>query len=524
MNQWVTKDFGGALGDDVVKKAELPHKSLAAELALPIKDEANPDDTEWTNARVTRHFASSALSLGVRQVFVQGSNLLGSLLLARMLSPTEFGLYAVAIFWLSFLSTFGGTGFAATLIRQPSEPTLADYRSVFSIQLVIVFGLAATLWVVAPTLSALYRLSTDGIWLFRLIALSLFTTAFIVIPQVQLERHLDFSKLARVEIAQAITFNVTAVYLAWRGWGVLSFGVAMLLRAAVGATLANWIRPWKMRWHWDLERAKPHLAFALPFQGAQFISVIKDSISPLFIGLLLGAGAVGYVNWAGMVAAYSLLVLMVLQRIYLPAFSRLQYQASALGTFVERILLITNAATAPLAVLTLVLIGPITHLLFGDKWLPALPLFYFLLAANVFVPSATPLYSLLNATGHARQALGFSILWMAGTWLLGAPLIIGFGTIGFAVANLLVQFTNLWLYQVAKSIVPFRMLPSMIPVWTIAIVMGVIVFCLTRILVPIDFTRLILFLLLGVGMYLLFTYLFYKKELREVFVFMRAKA
>ena len=514
---------GAEEGDGLVKTEKTPHTHPAG-AALFIKDEGNPEDVQWTSARVTRHFASSALSLGVRQVFVQSSNLLGSLLLARMLSPTEFGLYAVAIFWLSFLSTFGGTGFAANLIRQPSEPTLADYRSVFSIQLVIVLGLAATLWVTAPILAAMYRLSTDGIWLFRLIALSFFTTAFIVIPQVKLERHLDFAKLARVEVAQAITFNVTAVYLAWRGWGVLSFGVAMLLRAVIGAILANWIKPWAMRWHWDFARAKPHLAFALPFQGAQFVSVIKDSISPIFIGLLLGAGAVGYVNWAGMVAAYPLLALMVLQRIYLPAFSRLQYQPSALGAFVERILLITNATTAPLAVLTLVLIGPVTHLLFGDKWLPALPLFYLLWAATIFVPSATPLYSLLNATGHARKALGFSMLWMVGTWLIGAPLIIAFGTIGFAIANLLVQFSNFWLYQVAKGIVKFRMPPNVIPVWIMAIVMGIAVFIMTRLWVPGDFTRLILYLMLGLAAYSLMFYLSYKKQLRAIFILVRGSA
>ncbi|WP_409409467.1 oligosaccharide flippase family protein [Acidithiobacillus ferriphilus] len=515
--------MGEEEGDGLVKTEESLHTHPAG-TALSIRDKGNSEDVEWTSARVTRHFASGALSLGVRQVFVQGSNLLSSLLLARMLSPTEFGLYAVAVFWLSFLSTFGGTGFAANLIRQPSEPTLADYRSVFSIQLVIVLGLAATLWAAAPTLAAMYRLSTDGIWLFRLIALSLFTTAFIVIPQVQLERHLDFARLARVEVAQAITFNVTAVYLAWRGCGVLSFGIAMLLRAAVGATLANWIKPWAMRWHWDLERAKPHLAFALPFQGAQFISVIKDSISPIFIGLLLGASAVGYVNWAGIVAAYSLLALMVLQRIYLPAFARLQYQPSALGAFVERILLITNATTAPLAVLTLVLIDPITHLLFGDKWLPALPLFYLLWAANIFVPTATPLYSLLNATGYARKALGFSLLWMVGTWLIGAPLIIAFGTIGFAIANLLVQFSNLWLYQVAKSIVKFRVLPAVIPTWIMSIIMGIAVLIMTRLWVPGDFTRLILYLILGLAVYFLMFYLFYKKQLREIFILVRGSA
>ena len=502
-------------------KIRITPRKQAEAATQPSKDR---EDLEWSSARVTRHFASSVLSLGVRQVFVQGSTLLGSLLLARMLSPTEFGLYAVAMFWLSFLSTFGGTGFAANLIRQPSEPTLADYRSVFSIQLVMVLGLTTMFWLAAPTLATMYRLSTNGIWLFRLIALSLLTTALIVIPQVQLERHLDFSKLARIEVAQAITFNVTAVYLAWRGWGVLSFGIAMLLRAVIGATLANWIKPWAMRWHWDLARAKPHLAFALPFQGAQFISVIKDSISPIFIGLLLGAGAVGYVNWAGMIAAYSLLALMVLQRIYLPAFSRLQYQVSALGAFVERILLVTNATTAPFAILTLVLIGPFTHLLFGDKWLPAIPIFYLLWAANIFVPSATPLYSLLNATGHARKALGFSMLWMVGTWLLGAPLIMGFGTIGFAIANLLVQLSNFWLYRVAKGIVKFRMLPAVVPAWMMAIAMGTGVFILTKLWTPYDFTRLIMYFMFGLTTYSLMFYIFYKNKLLTAFVLIKRGA
>jgi len=262
----------------------------------------------------------------------------------------------------------------------------------------------------------------------------------------------------------------------------------------------------------------------LPFQGAQFISVIKDSISPIFIGLLLGAGAVGYVNWAGMVAAYPLLALMVLQRIYLPAFARLQYQPSALSAFIERILLITNAVTAPLAILTLVLIGSVTHLLFGDKWLPALPLFYFLWAANIFVPSVTPLYSLLNATGHARKAFGFSMLWMIGTWLLGAPLIFAFGTIGYAIANLLVQFSNLWLYRVAKSVVNFRVLPTLLPAWAMAIIMGTGVFVMSRLWVPVDFARLILYLILGFTTYSLMFYLFYKKQLRTILILVKGIA
>lgn len=481
------------------------------------------DTPEWTGTRVTQHFAKSAVSLGFRQVFVQGFNLLGSLLLARILSPTGFGLYAVAVFWLSFLSTFGGTGFAANLIRQPEEPTLDDYRSVFTIQLLIIALLATTLWIAAPYVATMYQLQTHGVWLFRLIALSLLSTAFIVMPQVQLERHLDFAKLARVEVAQAFTFNVIAVYLAWRGWGVLSFGIAMLCRAVLGAILANLIKPWAIGWQWNLQRAKPHLAFALPFQGAQFISVLKDSISPIFIGLLIGAGAVGYVNWSSMVAAYSLLALMILQRIYLPAFSRLQSQPAALSAFVERILLITNAVTAPIAILTLVLIIPITQLIFGDKWLPALPVFYLLWFANLFVPSATPLYSLLNATGHARKALGFSVIWMIGTWIVGIPLIINFGIIGFAIANLAVQFTNIGLYYVVRKITKFNFLPIVIPPWLISFFMGAIIFLLAKIWMPSNYITLAVYLVTGLIIYFVIAYMLYKKELHGLYTLARRR-
>jgi O-antigen/teichoic acid export membrane protein len=478
---------------------------------------------EWNKHRVTRQFAASAVSLGLRQVFAQGSNILGTIMLARILSPAEFGIYAVTNFWLSFLMIFGGTGFAANLIRQPAEPELADYRAVFSVQLLVVLALAASLWAASPILASIYQLSSGGLWLFRLIAISLFATSFLVIPQIQLERRLDFSKLARAEVAQAITFNVVVVYLAWRGWGVLSFGVAILLRSAVGAVIINLMNPWSPRWHWDLRRVRPHVSFAVLFQGSQLVSLIKDSITPIFIGLLVGVSAVGYVNWAGIVAAYSLFALMILQRLYLPAFSRLHDQPESLSTFVEQVLLLTNAISAPLAILTLVLIVPITREIFGNKWLPALPIFYLLWTANIFVPSATPLLSLLNATGRARTAFRFTVLWMAGTWVFGVPLIMMTGAIGFALANCLVQITNILLFRAAQRLVPFRILPVVLPTWVVALVMGFGIFSLNKLWPASNLAMLLLYIFLGLAVYYAVTYSIYQKRVRRVLLMLRKK-
>ena len=169
---------------------------------------------------------------------------------------------------------------------------------------------------------------------------------------------------------------------------------------------------------------RAHMSFGLPYQGIQVISLLKDSIAPIFIGFLLGTADVGYITWANMIAAYPVLILFVLQRLYMPAFAQVQNHRAQLIALAENVIWATNAIAAPLAILTLVMIVPITTLVYGTKWLVALPYFYLFWGANLFVPSATPAMGLLNALGKSKIALLFAFIWMAGTWIIGAPLIL----------------------------------------------------------------------------------------------------
>ncbi len=214
------------------------------------------------------------------------------------------------------------------------------------------------------------------------------------------------------------------------------------------------------------------------------ISQIKDAITPVLIATLLGTAAAGYVNWSMMVAAYPVWALMAFQRIYLPTFARMAAHPEHLGPFVENVIRMTNAVAAPLAVLTLVLIEPITRLVFGARWLAALPLFYVFWAANLVVPTVTPLMALLNALGLSRVTFGFAALWMGMTWVLGAPGVVALGPMGFAMANLAVQVTGLMLCRVAQKHVRFRILPVVATPWLIAIGMGLVLRSAVRIHQP----------------------------------------
>ncbi|MGH9356059.1 MAG: oligosaccharide flippase family protein, partial [Terriglobia bacterium] len=336
-----------------------------------------------------------------------------------------------------------------------------------------------------------------------------------VIPFVRLERVLAFQKIAIIEVGAAAVFNCVAVGLAWKGWGDISFAWAILAKSVTGAVLANIFSPWRigLSTHW--ERIRRHLRFGIPYQGISFVSLVKDSIGPMLIGLLLGTAEMGYVNWATMVAVYPLLILTVLQRVYLPAFSRMQSRPETLAKFVEKTIWATNAIVAPAAILTLVFSTPITAVVFGTKWLVALPLLYVFWFSNIFAATSQPVFSLLNALGRSQTTLFFATVWMAGTWLLGAPLIFAIGAMGYAIATLAVNFTNIALFRIAQKQVSFRVLSTVGPVWLWASGLGLIAFLLEQFLPVSNFWGLAV----GGGSYAIIycvgAFIFYRNDIRK---------
>lgn len=422
--------------------------------------------------------AHAGKALIVRQALVYGANILGSVILARLLPPDQYGYYGIALFAVAFLGIFGGTGFAANLIRTHEEPTTDELRVLFTGQQLMVGVVFIALWFAAPHLATIYKMPEYGRWFFRMIGGALALTSMMVMPQIRMERDLAFDKLAVVEICQAVAFNLSAILLAWKGIGALSFSAALIIRAAVGAVLAHLYRPWSMGFKWNSSLLFRHLHFGVALQAGQFVSMLKDSISPLFVGMFLGAAQVGYVTWAANLAAYSVWILMPMQRLYLPFFARLQHDPNQLRKVVSFTLWMANTVAAPLTVVTLALSRPITVLIFGDKWLVALPLFFLFSIGNIFVPCSTPLVGVLNALGKSRKTLSISLMWMATTWIFGVPCIMLFGVNGFGVALLGVQLTNLVLYWMVWKDIAVSPLPAFWPSWPLAALIGALLFLL----------------------------------------------
>lgn len=414
----------------------------------------------------------AAMALLFRQGATNGLAAVAGILLARLLVPADFGLFAVATFVMAFVGIFADAGLAASLVRQSHAPQPHEIRAVFTIQQILVACMVALLWIVAPLFAQAYDLAPEKAWFFRALSLSLLVGSFQTIPSLLLERDLGFSRLAQVEILQSIVYHGCTVLCAWRGLGVWSFALAGVLRALVGAIALNAMRPWPIGFAWDWEVAAPRLRFGLMLQGGSLVNISKDAIVPLFIGLLAGPTAVGLVGWAGMIAAYPILALMPLGRLYFPVFARLQHDRAALGRAMERIIGWTNRLAAPVTVVMVALSEPMIRIVYTDKWLPAMGLLRLLAFSNMLSATATPCLGLLNGLGHAKHTFRMSLLWMGATWIVGVPAILWAGPVGFGIANIAATALNLHLFALCRREADFRIVRSVAFPWAAALAAG----------------------------------------------------
>jgi O-antigen/teichoic acid export membrane protein len=406
-----------------------------------------PTEVPWTTDEVARKASKAALALVLRQVLVQGLNIVGGVMLARMLSATDFGLYGICVFLLAFLTSFGDVGLGASLIRQAEPPTFLDYQSVFTVQQLLVGLVCVVFLAISPSVVNGYRLPENNIWIFYCIALAFFVTSFQTIPAINMERNLDFNRLAWIEVSQAVVFNVVVVALAVAGLQALSFGVAILLRSLTGATLANVMQRWDFGWRWDFARIKRHSSYGIPYQASSILNLLKDLINPLLVGLFIGPFAVGYINWATTVANYPLIFVMFLNRLFLPTLSKLVHTPEHFNRALTAIIRVLCSFVYGTSVILFVFRVEVVQLVFGSKWLPAMVLFPQFIAITVLLAPTVISIGALNALGNSRFVFLMTFVWVVVTWLVGILSISRFGWESWGWVNLIVNLTNFFVLR-----------------------------------------------------------------------------
>ncbi|MEK7391472.1 MAG: oligosaccharide flippase family protein, partial [Fibrobacterota bacterium] len=206
--------------------------------------------------------------MAVRQVFGSGISICGSIVLARILSPTDYGVFAIVTFFVSLFGLISDVGLGASLIRQQETPDPKDVAAIFTFQQLMMFVFIAGIWIASPWISSAYNLNSAQTWMIRIMPLNLLWASFQSFANISLERKLHFPALARIEITQTICYNVLAVALAVLDFGAWAFVAATLVRTVIGALGSVWLSRWKPSWNTEFYRLKGRIRFGMMYQGA----------------------------------------------------------------------------------------------------------------------------------------------------------------------------------------------------------------------------------------------------------------
>lgn len=413
------------------------------------------DTTELAPNEVRKLAKKGIAVLTIRTFLIQVISFFSNALLTVFLLPVEYGVFFLVSAIINFLAYFSDIGFAASLIQKKERLTDEDLKTVFTAQQVLVLGIVIIVILITPIIANFYKLEQSATYLLWALALSLLLSSFKTIPSVLLERKLEFNKLIIPQIVETIVFNMVAVLLAWKGFGVASFTAAVLFRGFSGLIVTYIVLPWTPALSFSFTSFKSILKFGIPYQANTFLAMIKDDGMILFLGSILGAQGVGFLGWAQKWAYAPLRFFMdQVIKVTFPAFSRLQGDKKELSDLVTKSIFFINLLVFPSLVM-LVLIAPTLVEIIPKygKWSPALFAFSILTVTSGLAAITTPLTNTLNAIGKISLTFKLMIMWTILTWIFVPVLSFFYGLNGAAVGFTLVGLSSfVALYLVSKYV------------------------------------------------------------------------
>lgn len=471
-------------------------------------DEHYDSTSELTLEVIKQRAAKGIVSLTGRTFLLQVISLGATILLTLFLEPAQYGVFFLVSAVINFFAYFSDVGFAAALIQKKDKLTNEDLYTAFSVQQLLVFTLVILIFLLTPAISNWYKMNPSAVYLLWALAFSLILSSLKTIPSVLLERKLDFNGLIVPQIFETLAFNVVVVYLAWKGFGVTSFTVAVLVRGLVGLILMYIIQPWRPAFLISRSAIRSLFSFGVPYQLNTFLALLKDDGMTTILGGILGASGMGLLGWAQKWAAAPLRFFMdQVIRVTFPAYSRLQDDKKTLSAAVTKSIFFICLIVFPCLVL-LVLLAPLLTTIIPkyNKWQPAIFALSILTINAAWAAVTTPITNLFNSVGKILVTFKLMIMWTVLTWVLIPFLALRYGVNGAAIGFALVGTSSIAALVISRKYVKIDFWFAVIKPLAAAILMGGLIFVL-RALTPVHLASVIFLILSGFCTYAVLMYL-----------------
>jgi len=431
------------------------------------------------------------------------------IILARLLSPSDFGVLALVLIFITLANVFVQSGLNTSLIQKKVVDNI-DYSSVFYLSLGVASALYLVLFLFAPAIASFYD-NLGLIPVLRVLALTLFPGVFNSIQNAIVSRTMQFRRLFYSSVGAGFVSGIVGIALAYKGYGIWAL-VFQQLTNQVCVTIILWFTvKWRPTLQFSIERVKDHFSFGWKLLVSSLIDTTYRDLRSLIIGKVYTPAMLGYYNRG---QQFPQLVISningSIQAVMLPALAAQQDYTDRVKSMMRRSIVTSSFIVFPMMVGLAVVAEPLVVLLLTDKWLPAVPFLQIFCFSYALWPIHTANLQAINAMGRSdiylkleivKKIVGLAILFISlpfGVYYLALSEIVS--TIASAFINAYPN-KNLLDYGYAEQ------MKDILPSLLLSLVMGVIVYFFSFFGLSLLVT-MVLQILAGVVIYVLLALLF----------------
>jgi O-antigen/teichoic acid export membrane protein len=334
-----------------------------------------------------------------------------SLILARLLTPNDFGLFAIAMSMTAFLIHVNDAGVIAAVVQWRGR---IEEMSTTATALAFTFSLSvyAGLWFVAPAFAHLTS-SPHATPIIRLLALVIVLDGITAVRSGALMRRFQQDKLTLANLAGFALQAPLSIILALHGAGAYSFAVGQVAGATVTAIIVLTFGRVHSEAGFDRVVVKRLLRFGLPLAASLGIEAILVNADYVIVGRLLGVTALGFYLLAFNVSSWVPGIITTgVRYVSVAGFSRLaEKETSSLAKGVYQSAPALVALVLPIAVLMSILSTQVVAFLFGSQWGPSAPVLRFLMVLMVARVVVSFIFDILTSAGATTSTLWLNLAW-----------------------------------------------------------------------------------------------------------------
>ncbi len=456
-------------------------------------------------------------TLIAREFFLKVLSFIGQVFLARLLAPSDFGIYVIIVFVVNFLALFADVGLSLAIIQKHEEPTKQELSGVFALKMLLSLVIVILLWVFAPLVKEIYPSFTEAnILMIRLLSLIILTGSIRSVPIALLERKLKYNVISVIDIFGVFTYYLIALPFAFLHFGVWSFILGALIKEVGETILLYLLQPFWPQFNAFKVNIKNMVKFGVYIQGNSFVSIANSSITPVIAGKLSGAYAVGLLDFAYNIASLPETIAINFGRVAFAGFSRIQEEKEILLNSISKSI---SMLAIILYIFPVVIFGlgkELVPLIFSAKWIVALPALYWYSAGAFFLPIIYSLGQGILVIGKSKTLFWTTLLTVTAGWAMAFLLIHYLGFVGIAITYFLISLVFCFAYLIIFARYGYKLaVISLLGPKLLVAILTFLSILVMNFIFPQANLILIIKLIIAVLAYLLCTYIFVKQDFVE---------